>query len=456
MRQPTSLRQQLLLRLLPAMLLLLVAGALTAYSVALRSAVLAYDRALLDTALALAGQVSVGPGGPQLVLPKAAQDILLTDKYDTIFFRVLNADGSHVAGDRQLLPPEETPLEENRVYYDAQIGGRPLRVAALFTERDGVPLTVLAAETLIKRNNLTWEVLLGMLLPELGLIAGTLILLWFGVRSGLRPLDDLRRQLARRSPTDLRPIEAPAFSEEIAAVVAEVNHLLQRLDASLDAQRNFVSDAAHQLRTPIAALHAQIELALRAAQGDASAPLTTALAAVQRLAHLVQQLLALARAEPAVPSSTPPVDLAACVRQVGERMLPQAFAAGIDLGFALQPAQLAGSRLLLGEAIANLIDNAIRYTPAAGTVNVHLESDAAGVRLRVEDSGAGIPPAARAQVFERFFRLPESGGDGCGLGLSIVRRIASQHGGVVSIGESTELGGAAVELRFPPTALPAD
>lgn len=441
-----------MLRLAPAMLLLLVAGALTAYSVALRSAVLAYDRALLDTALALSGQVSVGADGPQLALPKAAQDILLTDKYDTIFFRVLTADGRHVAGNRQLLPPEETPLEENRVYYDAQIEGRPVRVAALFTERDGVPLTVLAAETLVKRKSLTWEVLLGMLLPELGLVIGTLALVWFGISSGLRPLDGLRRQLARRSPSDLRPIEAPAFSEEIAALVAEVNHLLQRLDASLDAQRHFVSDAAHQLRTPIAALHAQIELALRAAQGEQKAPLTTALAAVRRLAHLVQQLLALARAEPAAPDTAPPVDLADSVRQVGEAMLPKAFAAGIDLGFDLLPAQLSGSRLLLEEAIANLIDNAIRYTPAPGTVNVILRSDAHGIRLRVEDNGPGIPPAARTQVFERFFRLPESGGDGCGLGLAIVRRIASQHGGEVSVGESVELGGAAVELRFPPAA----
>ncbi|MBK1680068.1 sensor histidine kinase [Rhodocyclus tenuis] len=450
MRRPTSLRQQLLLRLLPAMLLLLVAGALTAYSVALRSAVLAYDRALLDTALALAGQVSVGAGGPQLALPKAAQDILLTDKYDRVFFRVLTADGRDIAGDRRLLPPAEAPHEEGRVYYDAQIDGHPVRVAALFTEHEGIALTVLAAETLVKRNNLTWEVLLGMLLPELGLIAGTLALVWFGVSSGLRPLDDLRRQLARRSPTDLHPIKAPAFSQEIAAVVAEVNHLLQRLDASLDAQRHFVSDAAHQLRTPIAALHAQIELALRAASDEQKALLATSLAAVQRLAHLVQQLLALARAEPAAPNTEPPVDLASCVRQVGEAMLPPAFAAGIDLGFALQAAQVAGSRLLIEEVIANLIDNAIRYTPAPGTVNVILENDAAGVRLRVEDSGPGIPPAARTQVFERFFRLPESGGDGCGLGLAIVRRIASQHGGEVSIGESAELGGAAIEVRFPP------
>lgn len=455
MTRPPSLRRQLLLRLLPAMLLLIVAGAFVAYSVALRSAVHAYDRALLDSALALAGQIRVVDGKPSLSLPHAAQEILLTDKDDEIFFRVLGADGQDIAGNDKLLPPAVAPGAEQRVYYDAAIDGRPLRVAALFTEREGIPLTVLVAETLVKRNNLAWEVQLGMLLPELALVIATLALVWFGVRSGLRPLDELRRQLSRRSPTDLRPIEDGPFSEEIAPLVAELDALLQRLDDSLDAQRHFVSDAAHQLRTPIAALQAQIELALRTTEGEQTAALATALAAVQRLAHLVRQLLALARAEPGAQAATTSVELDECVRQVAETMLPRAFAAGIDLGFALQAARVSGSRLLLEEAIANLIDNAIRYTPAPGTVNVSVGSEAGSVVLRVEDSGPGIPPAARQQVFERFFRLPGNQREGCGLGLAIVRRIAAQHGATVGIGESAELGGTAVEMRFPPPVAPA-
>lgn len=453
MARPPSLRRQLLLRLLPAMLLLIVAGAFVAYSVALRSAVHAYDRALLDSALALAGQIRVVDGKPSLILPHAAQEILLTDKDDEIFFRVLGADGQDIAGNDKLAPPP--PVKDQRSYYDATLDGRPLRVAALFTEREGIPLTVLVAETLIKRNNLAWEVQLGMLLPELALVIATLALVWFGVRSGLRPLDELRRQLSRRSPTDLRPIEDGPFSEEIAPLVAELDALLQRLGDSLDAQRHFVSDAAHQLRTPIAALQAQIELALRTTEGEQTAALATALAAVQRLAHLVRQLLALARAEPGAQAATTSVELDECVRKVAETTLPRAFAAGIDLGFALQAARVSGSRLLLEEAIANLIDNAIRYTPAPGTVNVSVGSEAGSVVLRVEDSGPGIPPAARQQVFERFFRLPGNQREGCGLGLAIVRRIAAQHGATVSIGESAELGGTAVEMRFPPPVAPA-
>lgn len=446
-----SLRRQLLRWLLPAMLLLLAAGALTAYSIALRSAIRAYDRALLDTALALAGQIRSSEGQPVLNLPKAAHEILLTDKYDRVFFRALTADGRDIAGDPQVPAPPELPPEENRLYYDAQIEGRPVRVAALFIERDGIPLTVLAAETLVKRNNLVWEILLGMVLPELGLVVATLILVWVGIRSGLRPLDELRRQLARRSHSDLRPIAAEGLTEEIQPVIDELNQLLHRLDDSLLAQRHFVSDAAHQLRTPIAALQTQVEVALRESGHEQAPQLQQILSAAQRLAHLVQQLLALARAEPKDGTADQVIDLATVVRDLAERSLPQAIAAGIDLGFELAPAKVRGSHLLLQEALGNLIDNAIHYTPKPGAITVGCHDTVQGAILSVEDSGPGIPEAAREKVFERFYRLPGSQSDGCGLGLAIVRQIAHQHGAKVTIGQSTTLGGAAVELRFPPT-----
>lgn len=450
MTKPPSLRRQLLHWLLPAMLLLLAAGALTAYSVALRSAVRAYDRALLDTAHALAGQIQASNGKAVLNLPKAAQEILLTDKYDQIFFRVLTADGHDIAGDSALPEPPDLPPEENRLYYDARIGGKPVRVAALFTERDSVPLTILAAETLVKRNDLVWEILLGMLLPELGLVLATLVLVWFGIRSGLRPLDDLRQQLARRSHSDLRPIAAEGLTEEIQPVVDELNQLLLRLDESLLAQRHFVSDAAHQLRTPIAALQTQVEVALRESERDRRPQLEQILGAAQRLAHLVQQLLALARAEPQDGAANQLTNLATVIRDVAENSLPQAIAAGLDLGFELTPARVRGSSLLLQEAVGNLIDNAIHYTPSPGTITVGCRETASGSILLVEDSGPGIPETAHEKVFERFYRLPESKGNGCGLGLAIVRQIARQHGAEVRIGKSAALGGCAVEMHFPP------
>lgn len=444
----SSLHRQLLRWLLPAMLLLLAAGALTAYSIALRSAVHAYDRALLDTALALAGQIQTEHGKPFLNLSKAAQEILLTDKEDRIFFRVLTADGRDIAGDRTLPEPPAQYPRENRRYYDARIDEQPVRVAALLTERDGIPLTILAAETLVKRSNLVREILLGMLLPELGLVVATLLLVWIGIRSGLRPLNELRQQLAKRSPSDLRPIAAQGLTEEIQPVVDELNQLLLRLDESLLAQRHFVSDAAHQLRTPIAALQTQVEVALRESESEQRPQLKQILGAAQRLAHLVQQLLALARAEPKDGLADQAVDLATVVRDVAETALPRAIAAGHDLGFELVPAEVRGSRLLLQEALCNLIYNAIHYTPTPGTITAGCRTTADGAILFVEDSGPGIPPAEREKVFERFYRLPASQGDGCGLGLAIVRQIARQHGAEVVIGKSAALGGTLIEMRF--------
>ena len=431
------------------MLLLLAAGAFTAYSVALDSAIRAYDRALLDTALALAGQVRSSNGQALLSLPKAAHEILLTDKFDQVFFRVLTAEGLDVAGDSRLSGPSDLPHEENWLYYDTQVDGRPVRAAALFVERDGMTLTVIAAETRVKRNNLVWEILLGMVLPELGLVVATLILVWFGIRSGLRPLAELQRQLAKRSPSDLRPIAAQGLTQEIQLMVDELNQLLSRLDSSLNAQRHFVSDAAHQLRTPIAALQAQVELALRESEPAQRSQLKQILSAAGRLAHLVRQLLALARAEPNDAYASQFVDLSSVVRDVAETAIPQAIAAGLDLGFELEPVKVKGSSLLLQEAISNLIDNAIRYTPAPGMITVSCRNTEQGVCLSVEDSGPVIPEAAREKVFERFYRLPASKGDGCGLGLAIVRQIARQHGADVRIRGSVALGGSAVEMRFP-------
>lgn len=452
-RQP-SLRRLLLRRLLPAMLLLIAASALTAYSVALRSALRAYDRSLLDTALALAGQLKMNEGHVALNLPKAANEVLLTDKYDRIYFRVLTPEGEHIAGEKALAPPPGVRNDDNHVFFDAQIDGRRIRVAALYIERDGTPLTVLAAETRVKRNNLVWEILLGMLVPEIVLACATLLLVWFGIRSGLRPFDDLRRQLADRSQNDLRPIAANDLPKEIQPMIDELNGLLYRLSESLDAQRHFVSDAAHQLRTPIAALQAQAELALRDAKGapgEQAAQLKRILLAAQRLAHLVHQLLALARAEPRGDKTHAPVDLAETVRDVATPCLAQAIAKNIDLGFELENCLVDGSQLLLGELIANLIDNAVRYTPDQGTVTVRCRDDGEAVVLDVEDSGPGIPAEDRERVFERFYRIPGKGcdgSDGNGLGLAIVRRIADQHAARVTVAQSSGLGGAHFSVRF--------
>ena len=450
MRQP-SLRFLLLRWLVPAMLVLLLAGAATAYWVALRSATKAYDRALLDTALAIVGQLKLDEGKPVLPLTAQARDVLLVDKFDLVFFAVRGPQGELLDGEGGLpMPPPQLPKAawgEGRYYFDGRINDKPVRVAALKTQLADQTYMVLAGETLVKRNALVREILFGMLLPELLLIIVSLAVVWVGVRAGLRPLARLREELAGRSQADLRPVAADV-PDEIQPVVREINELLSRLGHSLDTQRHFVSDAAHQLRTPIAALQAQVEATLAETDSLMQNRMQGILAATHRLSHLVEQMLMLARAQPSLAKTQPRVALEEVAQAAAEVWLPAAIANGIDLGFELAPAAVLGNNLLLQEIFSNLIDNALRHTPRGGSVTVRCGTDADGPWLAVEDSGAGIADTDRDKVFERFYQSPGSSSRGSGLGLAIVREIARQHGGGAWIDRSPDLGGTRVTVRF--------
>ncbi|MBI2306890.1 MAG: sensor histidine kinase N-terminal domain-containing protein [Rhodocyclales bacterium] len=463
--QPHSLRHLLLAWLLPGVTLLLVASGTSAYFVASGNANQAYDRSLLNLALALANQVQVENGHPTLDLQPQGRQILVTDKFDRIHFAVYGPQGELLAGEEgialedapslfQSAVPGRLPTDiaspdanaDGTLFFDSRIKGQAVRGVILLTRKDGCELTALVAETLAKRQSQVGEILLSIIVPEFLLSAATIALIMFGVNSGLRPLDALRRQLARRSPIDLRPIGADNLPTELQPLATEIDRLLQRLDVALGAQRHFVSDAAHQLRTPIAALQAQVESALQ----ERNEPrLASILTAVQRLARLVNQLLALARAEPGGMPLMRPVALQALIHENADTWMQLAVERDIDLGFELQEATVSGTSILLRELVGNLVDNAIRYTPVGGQVTVRCRPEAeGGALLVVEDSGPGIPPALRERVFERFFRGRGDTSDGCGLGLAIVRQIAEQHGARIRIGEAVA-GGALVEVGFP-------
>ncbi len=450
-RRP-SLRAILLDRLLPAMFLVLIASAATAYWVALRSATKAYDRALYDTALAVAEQLQVVNGKPQLPLTPQARAVLLTDKYDRVYYAVRGEDDILLDGQNDLPLPEyenwRTLGREGRAYYDGLMGGQTVRIAALQRLVAGQQLTILAAETMVKRNALVREILFGMLIPELLLMLVSISVVWFGVRSGLEPLASLRRELAGRSQADLSPVRVNV-PEEIQPVVTEINELLERLQHSLASQRNFVSDAAHQLRTPIAALQAQVEATASESPAETRTRLEGILIAAQRLSHLVDQMLALARAEPSKAQTQSEISLEALVQQAAEIWLPYAIAKRIDLGFELEPATVHGNGLLLQELLGNLLDNAVRYTPEGGTITVACGEAEGHAWLTVEDSGPGIPDTEKDRVFERFYRLPGSESSGSGLGLAITRQITLQHGGSISVGRSLRLNGACFRVELP-------
>ncbi len=451
MLQP-SLRLQLVRRLLPTMLALLLCGAGAAYWVAWRSATKAYDRALFDASLAIADQLQVVSGVPRVQLTEQARAVLLTDKFDQIFYAVLGPNGELLDGDPDLpMPPAKFAGlfdETKHKYFSGLMGHRQVRVAALQTERGGRKFTVLVGETLVKRNALVQEILVGMVVPELFLALTCIGVVWFGVLSGLKPLSELKQELAERSHADLSLVQV-SVPEEIQPVVNEINGLLTRLEHSLTSQRNFISDAAHQLRNPIAALQAQVEAAVGEPPIGVSQKLNSVLSATYRLAHLVDQMLALARAESCMGQTCEIVHLADVIRLVAESRLPPALAKAIDLGFDLSPAVVNGNLLLLQELLGNLLDNAIRYTPPGGVITVSCGSEGKLAWLNVEDSGSGIPEDERKRVFKRFVQLSGDVREGHGLGLAIVQEIARQHGGEALSRSSIQLGGASFRVVFP-------
>jgi len=444
-QRTNSLRQTLLAWLLPGVALLLVASGFSSYYIASINATEAYDRSLLNLALGLANQAQVHNGKLYFELQTQARQILLTDKYDEIRYAVYGPHGRLFSGEDGLFPERGYSAEnfsDGHLFFDSVFKGKPVRGVILIAPVEGGELTVLVTETLAKREMQVGDILLSVLVPELILFAATIALVMHGVGAGLRPLESLRAQLSKRTPADLQPVGEEGVPIELRPLVREIDSLLDRLAAALDAQRHFVSDAAHQLRTPIAALQAQLE-STRLEMNDVR--LDVSLASVRRLIRLVNQLLALARAEPGGVLMEK-VDLRALIESEAETWLRQAIDAGVDLGFELADVAVSGIPLLLREMIGNLVDNALRYTPPGGSVTVRLGGAGGVVFVVVEDSGPGIPPDQRAAVFERFFRGDRAGG-GCGLGLAIVRRIADQHAADLELGESRE-GGVAFWVRF--------
>jgi two-component system sensor histidine kinase TctE len=453
---PESIRRRLLLFLIPSLLLLIVGAAALTYYVALRVATFAYDRSLLDPALDMAANVRMEPGGPHLAMLRQAQEALLYDHEDTLVFQIREPGGAVVAGDAALKSPP--PLEPGgRSFFDGEYQGQPVRVAAV---RSDSGLYVQVAETLHKRNRLIWEILAAGLVPTLLIALATLVLAWTGVARGLAPLAWIRTQLLGRTPSDLRPLAEGTTPAEIAPAIGALNRLFAQLRESNAMQQRFLANAAHQLRTPLAGLQMHLELLLRRdLDSEVRSEIEGMHVATVRASHLANQLLALAKAEASAEDSSShiPVDLYAVADGAVHEWVQRAIARDIDLGFLLEHATVSGNPILLGELLHNLLDNALRYTPSGGSVTVRCGALNGEPFLSVEDTGRGIPEWARSQVFERFYRIQGTPGDGAGLGLAIVKEVALRHRGALHIekpnGDEKERG-TRIVIRFP-AATPA-
>jgi two-component system, OmpR family, sensor histidine kinase TctE len=457
--KPRSLRRQLLYWLLALLLPLLAIGALNSYYRAYHFANLAYDRSLFRAALALADQVEVAHGVVVVDLPKKALDLLEYDKDDWIYYRVTDPHGNTVTGEPELPLPPIPPGMGEHVFYDADFAGQKLRITAFSlplagTSARGAAL-IQVAETKSKRDLLAEEIITAMMLPQLLIVFVAGLMIHYGVRRGLAPLDRLRHAIEQRSHRDLSSVAFEDTPREVQPLLRSMNDLLHRLRQAIAIQQRFIADASHQLRTPLAGLQTQAEMALRETNPDsvrhALEQINTSTA---RLSHLVKQLLSLARVEPGSrrEDHLHPLDLVALARATTAEWVTAALAKQIDLGFEASPnpAIINGDDVMLGEMLSNLLDNAIRYTPPGGEITVRVETaNDETVLLLVEDNGIGIPEESRELVFERFHRLPDSGSEGCGLGLAIVREITHAHQGEISIRKGADGQGTCVAVTFP-------
>jgi two-component system sensor histidine kinase TctE len=440
--------------LFAAMALVFSANLLSSYYSNIEAADSAYDRLLLASASAIAERTVLREDGLHVDVPYVALDMLASTAQDRVFYAVSAPDGKVVTGYDDLPLPERgdgDPLQDP-VFYNSEFKQASVRIVALRSFVSGRNLsgyvTIQVAQTRRDRDGLTYSLLRQSALWMLVIAITGAIAAWFGVSIGLRPLARLREALGRRSPDDVRPVlhDVP---NEFRPLVSAINGMLYRLEGGLSSMRNFISDASHQLKTPLASLQAQSEMALRETDpDDVRKALVKVNKSAKRTSRLVQQLLSHARATGASEAFAD-FDLVQLVRETIEILLPRAIAKNIDLGYeGDERALMFGDRALIGELNLNLADNAIKYSPAGSIITVEVRVVEGALRLILEDDGPGIREADRQGVFERFVRLQNSPAEGCGLGLAIVREIASRHGATVTLGDVHE-GGLRVEVVFP-------
>ena len=454
--------------LAPLLLLWPMSIAIT-YLVAKSIANQPFDHALEDSVTVLAQQVRSIDGALIKRLPGSARDILRADDVDNVYFQIQGPRGEYVDGDRDLPAPQEEERDKYRAgsvhFRNDNMHGTQVRVAYSWikmdqNDGDDAPLALVqVAETLEKRALLANAIIKGVILPQFIILPIVLALVWFALARGLSPLAQLQERIRARSSDDLSPIESRQVPEEISPLVNSLNEMLGRLSQSIAMQKRFIADAAHQMKTPLAGMRTQSELALRQTdQGEIHRSLEQLAKSSEAATRLVNQLLALARAEhqPQAGGAMLALDLADLARSGVQDWVPASFAQRIDLGFEppAEPVRIVGNPTMLRELLSNLIDNALRYTPAGGSVTVRVRAAAGRALLEVEDTGPGIAPAEREQVFQRFYRILGSNVEGSGLGLAIVREIAQQHGAEVEIqsnprAQQARLPGSLFRVSFP-------
>ncbi|MCL2020853.1 MAG: sensor histidine kinase N-terminal domain-containing protein [Betaproteobacteria bacterium] len=453
-----SLRGRLFVFLLVPFLILLSVTIYTDYEEGLQVVNDAYDHALHNSALALSALVSRDAVNQSLKLPPQAETILRIGIEDQFYYAVTDENGNLLVGDKRLIPLARSgnPDDDNPAYRSVVLNRQVIR-AVIYRPQPSHDISapdniiIVIAENTRKREAAAAKIITTTLITDLVFIFVSLVVVLVGAHYAHRPLRRISRQIAARASDDLSPIDESSEPLEIHALIHAMNRLMSNLrDASI-AQQHFLSTAAHQLRSPLAALQTQMDLAAEALQGEALQRLRDMQASANRLARLTKQMLALARAAPDanLNSKSQRVALNELLENAASEFIDQAVLARIDLGFEIAPAEVWGMTWFLHEMLANLIDNAVRYTGAGGTITVRCGIGKSGnPYLEVEDNGPGIPETLRASALNRFVRLNDMS-EGSGLGLAIVKEVAQAHHAHVVLLSGAEGRGLCARVVFP-------
>jgi two-component system, OmpR family, sensor histidine kinase TctE len=445
----SSISRRLIFWLAVPLMLLALCGALVHYFNSVAPGVISSDRRLKEAASALMAHVLIIDGRVTLAGGEPGKPSLPPP--ELIKFALRDSQGRLLVGDTQL-PAVVMNNDTSQLFAMTQVDHRSVRsLTTRFDTRAGV-ISITVADTGPAIEPAARFGFMSTLLWDFVQLDVTLVLVWVGIQLGLRPIKKLRDEIAERSPLELRPIVESSVPREIAPLVVTLNRLFAMLRSSVQSQQQFIANTAHQLRTPITGMQAQLDLL--AAEPDAQPikeRLLTLQVGIRQLAHSANQLLTLARADPAanIAAKNQTVDLSAIAGEVVAKFFDRALLANIDLGLEARPASIHADPSLLDDLLSNLVDNALKYTPAGGSVTVNAGQQSGRPYLAVEDNGPGIPEAERQRVRQRFYRLPNSPGHGSGLGLAIVDEIAQLYGASLVIGPGAGGLGTKVVLLFP-------
>lgn len=420
-----------------------------------------YDQALREHVSAISRQVKLVSGKPVINLPGSARAVIRSDETDQVYFHVLTRAGKLLVGDKEFVAPENLDTlqtQPGQIFFrNDELNGQELRIAYTFLNDAGLPpdrwILVEVGETLEKRAQLANKIIASVIIPQFIIIPLAVILVWFGLSRGLRPLTRFRETIEARQSADLSPLSTHRIPEELEPLVEAFNTMIERMKRNMDVQQRFIADAAHQMRTPLTGLKAQAQLALRQFNSQQlQNSLQQIATGVDRASRLVNQLLTLARAEAGdqLHQAQEPLDLDQLLRETVEDWVIRAMDRHIDLGFESSgPTIIRGNAFLLRELFNNLIDNALRYTHDGGQVTCRAIGHGDFTILEIEDNGIGIQEDQAELVFERFYRADDAIAEGSGLGLAIVREIAEQHRASCSLSPNPKGKGTIARVVFP-------